>query len=52
MIPGRRYTFGELIDAQALGDLVALRRHGRPVARIRLSRLEEVTGVTGVAGVA
>jgi transaldolase/glucose-6-phosphate isomerase len=49
MIPGRHYTFGELIDAQALGDLVALRRHGRPVARVRLSRLEEVAGVTGVA---
>jgi transaldolase/glucose-6-phosphate isomerase len=41
-IPARRYTFGTLIDAQALGDLIGLRRHGRRVARIGLSRLEEV----------
>jgi hypothetical protein len=51
IIPGRRYTFGELIDAQALGDLVALRHHGRPVARVPLSRLEAVMGVKGLAGV-
>jgi transaldolase/glucose-6-phosphate isomerase len=39
-IPGRPYTFGELIRAQALGDLRALRSLGRRVARVRLSDLE------------
>jgi transaldolase / glucose-6-phosphate isomerase len=42
VLPARRYTLRQLIDAQALGDLLALRRHGRRVARIRLSQLEEV----------
>ena len=35
-VPGQRYTFGTLERAQALGDLVALERRGRPVLRIRL----------------
>ena len=33
-IPGQAYTFGTLIDAQALGDLRALRAGGRRVARV------------------
>ena len=41
-IPGAPYTFGELIDAQALGDLRALRARGRRVARVTLDQLEEV----------
>jgi transaldolase / glucose-6-phosphate isomerase len=41
-IPGRRYTFRQLLEAQALGDLMSLRRHGRRVARLPLSRLEEL----------
>jgi transaldolase/glucose-6-phosphate isomerase len=41
-IPARRYTFGQLLDAQALGDLSTLRHHGRRVARIALSRVEEL----------
>jgi transaldolase/glucose-6-phosphate isomerase len=41
-IPGRRYTFRQLLEAQALGDLTALRRRGRRVARVPLSRLEEL----------
>ncbi|MCA1726326.1 MAG: glucose-6-phosphate isomerase [Actinobacteria bacterium] len=39
-IPGRPFTFGELIRAQALGDLRALRSRGRRVARVHLSDLE------------
>ncbi len=35
-IPGKPYTFGELIDAQAAGDLAALRAHDLPVLRIHL----------------
>lgn len=38
-IPGRPYTFGRLIAAQAAGDLAALRARGRPVARIALEDL-------------
>jgi glucose-6-phosphate isomerase len=41
-IPGRPFTFGELIDAQALGDLRSLRDRGRRVARVRLDDLMEV----------
>jgi transaldolase/glucose-6-phosphate isomerase len=39
-IPGRPYTFGTLIAAQALGDLQSLRARGRRVARVRLADLE------------
>ena len=35
-VPGQRYAFGTLELAQALGDLVALERRGRPVLRIRI----------------
>jgi glucose-6-phosphate isomerase len=35
-IPGERYTFGVLADAQALGDLQALQLLGRHVIRIHL----------------
>ena len=41
-IPHRGYTFRQLIKAQILGDFMALRRHGRRVARLPLSRLEEL----------
>jgi transaldolase/glucose-6-phosphate isomerase len=41
-IPGASYTFGELIDAQAFGDLRSLRARGRRVARVTLEQLEEV----------
>jgi transaldolase / glucose-6-phosphate isomerase len=40
-IPGQAYTFGTLIDAQALGDLRSLRARGRRVARTTLDRLLE-----------
>jgi hypothetical protein len=35
-IPNRPYSFGTLMYAQALGDLKALRKHGRRVIRIDL----------------
>jgi len=35
-VPGESYSFGVLKRAQALGDLEALRRHGRRVIRIHL----------------
>ena len=35
-VPGEAYTFGTLVDAQALGDLTALKERGRPVARVEL----------------
>ena len=41
-IPGKPYTFRRLLDAQSAGDLQALRAHGRKVARVRISDLEEV----------
>ena len=41
-IPGAPYTFGSLIDAQATGDLLALRDRGRRAVRVTLDRLMEV----------
>src|SRR6185295_9159426 len=41
-IPGQPYTFGTLIDAQALGDLRSLRARGRRVARVTFDQLMEV----------
>ncbi|CEA08066.1 Glucose-6-phosphate isomerase [Arthrobacter saudimassiliensis] len=35
-IPGRPFTFGELIQAQAAGDAQVLADHGRPVLRLNL----------------
>jgi transaldolase/glucose-6-phosphate isomerase len=43
-IPGARYTFGELIEAQALGDLDSLKAGKRRVARVTLEQLKEVVG--------
>jgi transaldolase / glucose-6-phosphate isomerase len=40
-IPGKPFTFGTLLDAQALGDLYSLRSRGRRVARIPLAQLKE-----------
>ena len=37
-IPGKPYTFGVVADAQALGDLQALRSSGRRVTGIHFSR--------------
>ena len=40
-IPGKPYTFGVLAGAQALGDLQVLRRLGRRVSKVPLSRGDE-----------
>jgi len=37
-VPGSPYTFGTFKRAQALGDLEALRKHGRRVVRVHLGR--------------
>jgi transaldolase/glucose-6-phosphate isomerase len=42
-IPGAGFTFGRLIQAQADGDLAALRERGRRVARVSLEALLEWT---------
>ena len=39
-IPGQPYTFGQLKQAQALGDLESLRAQGRRVARATLAEIE------------
>jgi glucose-6-phosphate isomerase len=36
-IPDERYTFGVLRDAQAVGDLIVLRRRGRRAIRVHLT---------------
>src|SRR5256884_1723948 len=40
-IPGERFTFGDLKQAQALGDFQALRNHGRRVLRVQLRDVTE-----------
>lgn len=37
-IPGKPYTFGTLIRAQAIGDYETLKKHGRPVVSFDLGR--------------
>jgi glucose-6-phosphate isomerase len=39
-VPGRDYTFGRLIAAQAAGDARVLADHGRPVLRVHLTDAE------------
>jgi glucose-6-phosphate isomerase len=39
-VPGRDYTFGRLISAQAAGDARVLADHGRPVLRLHLTDVE------------
>jgi hypothetical protein len=41
-IPGRPYTFGQLLEAQALGDLAALLGRGRRAARVSIDELETI----------
>ncbi|HEV2685363.1 MAG TPA: glucose-6-phosphate isomerase, partial [Actinomycetota bacterium] len=43
-IPGKPFSFGALIDAQALGDLRSLRAAGRRVARTTVAQLRRVIG--------
>ena len=44
-IPGAAYGFAGLEAAQALGDLAALKAHGRRVARLTLEELEGALGL-------
>jgi glucose-6-phosphate isomerase len=51
-IPGREFTFGDFIAAQAGGDAAVLAEHGRPVLQLHLTdhdaglaQLEKVLGV-------
>jgi glucose-6-phosphate isomerase len=37
-IPGKGYTFGQLIDAQAIGDARTIESHSLPIIRISLGR--------------
>ena len=48
IIPGEPYTFGALVEAQALGDLQALHASGRRVARVRLGS-EDAAAIRRVA---
>ena len=40
-VPGREFTFGEFIAAQAGGDAAAPAEHGRPVLRLHLTAHDE-----------
>ncbi len=52
-IPGRPFTFGELIAAQAAGDAQVLAEQGRPVLQVhlrdRVTGLEQLLSAVGVA---
>jgi glucose-6-phosphate isomerase len=48
-IPGRPFTFGELIAAQAAGDAQVLAGHGRPVLRLHLT--DRAAGVAQLQGI-
>jgi glucose-6-phosphate isomerase len=39
-VPGREFTFGTLVAAQAAGDASVLAEHGRPVLRLHLTDLK------------
>jgi transaldolase/glucose-6-phosphate isomerase len=47
-IPGRKFTFGQLKEAQALGDYASLAKRDRPTLRLHLSQGAE-TGLRVVA---
>jgi glucose-6-phosphate isomerase len=40
-IPGQKYTFGVVIDAQAAGDLAVLESRGRRALRVHLENVED-----------
>ena len=40
-MPGRGYSFGAVIDAQAAGDLAVLAERGRRAIRVHLHNLPE-----------
>ena len=48
-IPGRPFSFGQLVDAQALGDFEALEAHHLPVVRVHLGA-DVDTGLAALEG--
>jgi glucose-6-phosphate isomerase len=54
-VPGRPFTFGQLIAAQAAGDAQVLAGHDRPVLRLHLrdrtAGIKQLLATLGVAGV-
>ncbi|NMR20926.1 glucose-6-phosphate isomerase [Cellulomonas fimi] len=49
-VPGRPFTFGRLLSAQAAGDAAVLADHGRPVLRLQLRGAAALARVTEVLG--
>lgn len=49
-IPGRPFTFGQLVGAQATGDAHVLMEHGRPVLRLNATSKSDVTRMTSALG--
>jgi len=49
-IPGRPFTFGQLLGAQADGDARVLMEHGRPVLRLNATSKSDVARVTSALG--
>ena len=47
-IPGRPFTFGQLISAQAQGDAAVLAEHERPVLILTLTESSQVATVTSL----
>ena len=47
-IPGRPFSFGQLISAQAGGDAAVLGEHGRPVLRLNLTDASQVARITAL----
>jgi glucose-6-phosphate isomerase len=48
-VPGRPFTFGGFISAQAAGDAQVLAGHGRPVLRLHLT--DRVAGLRRLAAI-
>ncbi len=49
-IPGRPFTFGQLVGAQANGDAHVLMEHDRPVLRLNAASMSDVARVTSALG--
>ena len=45
-IPGKQYSFGTLINAQAMGDIHALISRDRPVLQIKVNNVEVLNEIT------
>jgi len=49
-IPGQPFTFGQLVNAQAVGDALVLMNHHRPVLRLNASSPSDVTRMISALG--